>query len=71
MSPDSLVPVPELIQRRAWECAVMLIEDFSDRFGPGMEAYFRELAARDLGSLTWHDTYMALHGWSRVVEVRR
>ena len=28
-----IVPVPEQVQRRAWECAYVLLEDYDDRLG--------------------------------------
>lgn len=65
-----LVPVPHQVQRRAWEAAWTLREEFAGRLTPPQSVRMAEIAAMAPCRLGWRDCGDALATWNIVVEVR-
>ena len=71
MSVTALIPVPEIVQQRAWECALVLVQDFPERLGKYAQHYLRDIVFRGPEAVTWQQSQAALQVWRAAVEVRR
>lgn len=64
------VPPPEIVQRRAAECAYVLREEFSDRLPIEQRVYVEVVYRTPHEGLGWHEVARMLVLFGEVVEVR-
>ena len=65
------IPVPHQVQRRAWEAAWTLGQDFAERMTPGQTVRMSAIAMREPDRLSWADCGDALATWNIIVEIRK
>ena len=70
MTPEQIVPVPYIVQRRAWECALVLVAEFSDRLAPCDWHWAATVAALGPETFTWLECRAAQRLYNVYVEAR-